>query len=237
MEQVDAVKHTQTHLVRRMHVCVCWMCVCVCVCVCCHHNRTVLRPRSPCEEEGYWMPEVRIMRISCKDNRRREEGGGDWYEWGTEEREAKYLQPSHDIPAAATNFLNRVWGGRGGSRSAHIHTHTHTHTHTPEQPCTTGDMQLDALFHRYNSAQDQKKKTSGSRGSSLEHLPSANTHSFMLNTWLRRQTGAAIRPNCLTLLTGASEILHILLLDPTDNPKPKECHRDTYLPSRAHGRK
>ena len=121
MEQVDAVKHTQTHLeVTVMYAC---MYVCMCVCVLSpQQNSTeatqlVWRERLLNAKGQYHAYQLQRQQKKRREERRGEEGGG----WLVA-REVKYLQPSHDIPAAATNFLTRVWGG-GCSRSAHTHTH------------------------------------------------------------------------------------------------------------------
>lgn len=53
----------------------------------------------PAQKESYPMPDVRIICISGEDKRRREGRGREG---------AKYIQASHDFPAEATNFHNRV---------------------------------------------------------------------------------------------------------------------------------
>lgn len=67
------------------------------------------------------MPEVSIQYICCKEELQR---GGGWFSMG-EQQEKKYLQSSHDIPAAATSFPTRH--EKGDIRPTHKQTCTHAH--------------------------------------------------------------------------------------------------------------
>lgn len=108
MERVDTVEHTSTHskpeaglTVIKFTVSVFW-----------HHNRKVLRSRlcrclckkrtTECQRS------VSCVSLSKTTEEEEEAGGGGWYGRAAEKNKAKYLQSSHDIPAAETNFHKRV---------------------------------------------------------------------------------------------------------------------------------
>lgn len=107
-------------------------------------------------------------------------GEGAGFLWANS-RKKKYLQSSHDIPAAATSFPHKAW-----ERGHQANTQTDMHTRTPVTSYATGKTLFVTALHWY--------KVNNKKIRRFIFTPHYSSHSlhFTLYLWLNLSTAYII---------------------------------------------